>query len=380
MKITGIKAYALVQPLGDKTFGFSQGWISSRQTAIVLVSTDEGIEGVGESFGPAETIAKAIETYLAPMIIGKDPFDSAIIWDSVYGYMRMHSQKGLLIEALSAIDIALWDIKGKTLGLPIYKLLGGAYRDKAHAYATGLYRPNVKNPKEALVEEALGYKRDGFSAMKLKIGHVSPKEDLSIIKAIRAAIGYDIKLMVDANCAYNATEAIRLAKQMEEYDIYWLEEPVPPEDIEGSIEVRRNTNIRIASGECEFTRYGFRHLITRRAVDIIQPDVCITGGFTEIQKILAMASAWNTQCVPHVWGTNVAVAAALHYYATIPYIPIKYNPPEPFFEYDQSPNPLRERTTREKFVLKDGYIKIPSKPGLGIEVDMDFVKSAENKN
>jgi len=379
MKITGIKAYPLVQPLRDMTFGFSQGWISSRQTTIVIVSTDGGIEGVGESFGPAKAIAEAVESYCAPMILGNDPFNSSPIWDEVYGYLRANSQKGILIEALSAIDIALWDIKGKAVGLPVCKLLGGAYRDKARVYATGLYRPDVENPQEALVEEALGYKKDGFPAMKLKIGHVFPEEDLSIIKAIREAIGYEIKLMVDANCAYNAAEAIRLAKQMEEYDIYWFEEPVPPEDIDGSIEVKNNTNIRIASGECECTRYGFSQLISRRAVDIIQPDVCIAGGFTEIEKILAMASAWNIQCVPHVWGTNVAIAAALHYYAAIPHIPTKFNPPEPFFEADRSPNPLREGTTHEKFVIKDGYIDIPEKPGLGITLDMDFIKAKSSR-
>lgn len=375
MKITSVKAYALEQPLGDMSFAFSQGWINTRQTTIVIVSTDQGVEGVGESFGPARIVAKAVESYCAPMILGKDPFNSSVLWDIIYGFLRMNSQKGILIEALSAIDIALWDIKGKTLGLPVYKLLGGAYRDKAHAYATGLYRPNVKNAKEALVQEAMGYKQEGFFAMKYKIGTVSPEEDLDILKAIRKAIGDNMKLMVDANCAYDATEAIRLARQMEPYNIYWFEEPVPPEDIEGSIEVKNNTTIRIAGGECECTRYGFRELITRRAVDILQPDVCIAGGFTEMQKIVAMASAWNIQCIPHVWGTNVAIAAALHCYTAIPNIPGKINPPEPFFEYDRSPNPLREEATHEKFTLKDSYIDIPQKPGLGVTVNIDFLNA-----
>lgn len=375
MKITRVKAYVLEQPLGNTSFAFSQGWINTRQTTIVIVSTDQGVEGVGESFGPAQTIGKAVESYCAPMILGKDPFNSSVLWDTIYGFLRMNSQKGILIEALSAIDIALWDIKGKALGLPVYKLLGGAYRDKAHAYATGLYRPNVKNAKEALVQEAMGYKQDGFFAMKYKIGTVSPEEDLDILKAIRKAIGDDVNLMVDANCAYDATEAIRLARQMEPYNIYWFEEPVPPEDIEGSIEVKNSTTIRIAGGECECTRYGFRELITRRAVDILQPDVCIAGGFTEMQKIVTMASAWNIQCIPHVWGTNVAIAAALHCYAAIPNIPGKINPPEPFFEYDRSPNPLREEATYERFALKDSYIDIPQKPGLGVTVNMGFLNA-----
>lgn len=373
MKITEVKAYPLVQPLGDMSIGFAQGWIQSRQSTIVIVSTDEGIEGVGESFGIAKAVAAVVEDFCAPIIIGKDPFDNSVIWDTIYRVAGPDSQKGILIEALSGIDIAIWDIKGKALGLPVHKLLGGAYRDRALAYASGLFRTNAKNQEDALVEEALGYKRDGFSAMKLKIGHVSPEEDLSIIKAIREAIGYDLKLMVDANRAYNATEAIRLAKQMEQYDIYWFEEPVPPEDIDGCIEVKNNTSIPIAAGECEATRYGFRQLIIRRAVDILQPNVTIAGGFTEIQKIVAMASTWNVQCIPHCWGTNVATAASLQYYATIPHIPGKFNPPEPYFEFDRSPNPIRERTTHEKFIVKDGYVDIPRKPGLGITVDKDFL-------
>jgi D-galactarolactone cycloisomerase len=377
MKVTEVKAYAMEEPLGNMTFGFAQGWINSRQTTLVVISTDEGIYGAGECFGPARAIAALVNGFCAPRIVGRDPFDTSVIWDELYRYQSMSFQQGVFIEALSGTDIALWDIKGKALGVPVYKLLGGAYRNKAHTYATGLYRPSGKNADAAmrsLVEEALGYKRDGFPAMKLKIGHVSPEEDLEIIRAIRDAIGYDIKLMVDGNCAYDATEAIALAKKMEPYDIYWFEEPVPPEDIEGSVEVKKNTNIRLTAGESILTHYWIRELISRRAVDILNPDVCITGGFTEMQRIIALATAWNTQCIPHVWGTNVAVAAGLHCYAAIPNIPGKVNPPEPFFEYDCSPNPLREGTTNEKLTVEHGYIKIPDGPGLGVTLDMDFVR------
>ena len=378
MKITDVKAYALEEELGEKSFGFAQGWIKSRQITIVIVSTDEDIYGAGECFGLAKPIAAIINGFCAPRMIGRDPFDSSVIWDELYRYQSISFQQGIFLEALSGTDIALWDIKGKALGVPIYKLLGGCYRDKARCYATGLYWPNVKDPKDAqkvLVEQALGYKRDGFPGMKLKIGHVSPEEDLSIIKAIRGATGYDIKLMVDGNCAYDATEAIKIAKQMEPYDIYWFEEPVPPDDIEGTLEVKKNTNIRITSGESILTAYWIRQLISRRAVDILNPDVCITGGFTDMQKIIAMAAAWNIQCVPHVWGSNIAVAAGLHCYAAIPNIPRKYNPPEPFFEYDVSPNPLREGLTHEKLEVKNGYIDVPQQPGLGVTVNMDFVKA-----
>lgn len=377
MQITGVETYILQGLLEDKAFGWSQRVTDRRQTALCMVSTDEGIQGLGEAFyygGPAKIVANLISDGYAPLLIGKDPFDNGVIWDFLYNWTRDQGMKGLPISALSAIDIALWDIKGKALGLPVYKLLGGPYRNKAHAYATGLYEPqNVPSIEDALVEEALGYKKDGFFAMKLKVGYGIEK-DMRYVKAVREAIGNDIVLMVDANHAYNAAEAIRLAKKMEKYDIYWFEEPVPPEDIDGYIEVKQKSNILIAGGEDEFTRYGFRELITRRAVDILQPDLCAAGGFTEMMKITAMASAWNVPVIPHVWGTNVGLAASLQFFAALPHFPERRYPAEPFFEYDCSPHPLRDGVTQERFEMKDGYLDIPQRPGLGIALDMDFVK------
>lgn len=377
MKITGVETYVLEGLLGDKAFGWSQWVTDRRQTALCVVSTNEGIQGLGEAFyygGPARIVASIISEAYAPLLIGKDPFDNAVLWDFLYNRTRDQGMKGLPICALSATDIALWDIKGKTLGLPIYKLLGGAYRDKAHVYATGLYQPqNVPSVEDALVEEALGYKKDGFSAMKLKVGY-GIEEDMRFVRAVREAIGDDMVLMVDANHAYNAFEAIRLAREMERYDVYWFEEPVPPEDIDGYIEVKQKSNILIAGGEDEFTRYGFRELITRRAVDILQPDLCAAGGFTEMMKIVAMASAWNVPLTPHVWGTNVGLAASLQFFAALPHFPERRHPAEPFFEYDRSPHPLRDGVTQERFVMKDAYLDIPQRPGLGITLDMDFVR------
>jgi D-galactarolactone cycloisomerase len=281
----------------------------------------------------------------------------------------------MFIHALSGIDIALWDIKGKALGIPVYKLLGGAFRNRALAYATGLYRPRVDDPISALIQEAVGYKEKGFFAMKLKIGFAAPEEDIAIISAIRDAIGYELKLMVDANCAYDAGTAIQLAKKMESYDITWFEEPVHPQDIEGYVDIRRHINIPVAGGECLGTRYDFIPLISRKAVDILQPDICIVGGFTEMQRIASIADAYHLQCYPHVWGTNIAVAAALQFYASLPNVTGKINPPEPFFEYDRSPSPIREMTTIEKFELKNSYLDIPSGPGLGITADLDYLEA-----
>jgi len=377
MKITDVKTYVLQAILENQGFGWSQRVTDRRQTAICVVATDEGITGLGEAFyfgGPAGLAADMIDNTLGPLIIGRDPLDTGVIWDYLYNFTRDQGMKGLTISALSAVDIALWDIKGKALQLPVYKLLGGAYRRQARVYATGLYEPqNVPDITEALIKEALGYKEAGFSGMKLKVGY-GIDTDLKYIKAIREAIGEDLFLMVDANHAYNAGEAIRLAREMEPFHIHWFEEPVPPEDIDGYIEVKNSSVIPVAGGECEYTRYGFRELIQRRAVDILQPDLCAAGGFSEMTKIVAMASAANMPVIPHVWGTNVGLAAALQLFAALPNFPERRFPAEPFFEYDRSPNPLRDGVTVEKFKMKNGYLDIPERPGLGVTLDPGFIE------
>jgi len=377
MKITGIKTYVLQQLIDGQSFGWSQRVTNGRQAIICEISTDEDIQGVGEAFyfgGPAKIAADIITDVYGPLLMDKDPFDTNVIWDFLYNWTRDQGMKGVTISALSAIDIALWDIKGKALGLPVFKLLGGAYRNKARAYATGLYEPqNVPDVIQALINEALGYKKEGFRGMKLKVGYGIDK-DVGYVQAIREAIGEDIYLMVDANHAYNSSEAIELARKIEPFDIHWFEEPVPPEDLDGYREVREKSNILIAGGECEYTRYGFRNLINLRAVDILQPDLCAAGGFNEMMKITAMASAANIPLIPHVWGTNVGLAASLQFFACLPHFPERRFPAEPFFEYDRSPHPFREEVTLEKFVLKDGFLEIPDRPGLGVSLDSKYLE------
>ena len=377
MRITAVKTYVLEAGLGEHGFGWSQRVTNRRQSAICVVDTDEGIQGVGEAFyfgGPASVVAALMDDGLGPLVVGHDPMDTSVIWDRLYNLTRDQGQKGLTISAISAIDIALWDIKGKALGLPVYKLLGGAYRNRAKAYATGLYEPQgVPSIVDALVEEAVGYKQAGFTGMKLKVGY-GLDTDESYVCAIRQAIGDDIALMVDANHAYNASEAIRLARVLADYDVYWFEEPVVPEDVDGYMEVRSASDVLIAGGECEYTRYGFRQLIDSRAVDILQPDLCAAGGFTEVMKIVAMASAASIPVIPHVWGTNVGLAASLQLYAALPHFPERRFTAEPFFEYDRSQHPFRDGVTHEQFVLDGGYLAIPERPGIGVSLDTAFVQ------
>lgn len=378
MKITGISAYVLKAELPGMSFGWSQRVTGNRQTTICVVDTDDGIQGCGEAFyfgGPSSIAAALIEDALAPLLIGSNPMDTNVLWDRMYNWTRDQGQKGLTISAISAVDIALWDIKGKALNLPVYSLLGGAYRTRAKAYATGLYEPqNVPDVLDALIREAEGYRDQGFSGMKLKVGY-DIDTDARYVAGIRKAIGPDIALMVDANHAYNALEAAWLARRIEPFDINWFEEPVPPEDFDGYRELKGRTSIPIAGGECEYTRYGFRSLIGGRVVDILQPDVCAVGGISEMMKIVAMASASNIPVIPHVWGTNVGLAASLQCFAALPHFPERRNPADPFFEFDRSPNPLRVGVTHEQIEMREGYIDIPNGPGLGVTLNMDFIKT-----
>lgn len=377
MKITGIRTWVLEASLGEHGFGWSQRVTNRRQSAICVVDTDEGLQGVGEAFyfgGPAKVVASLIDDGLGPLVVGQDPMDTSVIWDRLYNWTRDQGQKGLTVSAICAVDIALWDIKGKILGLPIYKLLGGAYRTRAKAYATGLYEPQgVPSIVDALVEEAVGYRDAGFSGMKLKVGY-GLATDEKYVRAVRDAIGDDVALMVDANHAYNASEAIRLARILAEYEVLWFEEPVVPEDVEGYMEVRAASDVLIAGGECEYTRYGFRQLIDNRAVDILQPDLCAAGGYTEVMKVVAMASAASIPVIPHVWGTNVGLAAALQLHAALPHFPERRFAAEPFFECDRSHHPFRDGVTHERFALDGGYLAIPDRPGLGVSIDAAFMQ------
>jgi D-galactarolactone cycloisomerase len=232
------------------------------------------------------------------------------IWREIYSRYRDHGQKGSIIQGLSGIDIALWDLKGKFLGQPIHRLMGGPLRSEVRAYATGLYRRDEGRPDVYLAEEAAGYASEGFNAVKLKVGF-GVAEDARVTKAIRDAIGPTVGLLVDANHAYDAVSAIQLGRKIEGLDIGWFEEPVPPEDVASHRKVREALTIPIASGECEFTRFGFRNLITTHAVDIVQPDTCSAGGLSECKKIADFAETYNLRYAPHVWGSGIALAAAL---------------------------------------------------------------------
>lgn len=341
-----------------------------RWMSITEVTTDEEIKGFW--LGGNKEI---IERRIRPKIIGEDHLNTERIWMKMYmGGTRKPVAKGDYIVAMSRVDNALWDLSGKILGQPVYKLLGG-YTNKVRVYAAGGYYAEGKTIED-LVKEMERNIAEGFTAVKMKVGGwrfgIDMKTDVQRVKAVREAIGDEIDLMVDANNAWNAYEAKRFAKLIEPYHPFWFEEPVHPDDIEGSLEVKASTFIPIASGENEFTHYGFRDLISRKAVDIIQADPNIAGGLTEIRKIAAMADAYHIHFAPH--GGHIIGSHAV---ASVPNGLIVECYSSKASSYRDLDLPLR--IYNDPIEVKNGWIEIPDKPGFGMEIDEKTAEKYEYK-
>ncbi len=371
MKICDVRTYVLDAALAEP-FAYSQAWYERRGACLVEIVGEDGNSGWGEAFGPARLTAPIVE-YYKPLLIGEDALATERHWQNLYNRLRDHGQKGLAIEALSAVDIALWDLKARHFGVPVYALLGGPLRTRVEAYATGFYRKRPDGAKNSdpfayLLAEAQERVAQGFTGIKLKLGF-GLEGDIRLCHAVRRAIGDKVAIMVDANHAYDATAAIALGRRIEELGIAWFEEPVPPEDRGGYREVKAALKIPIAGGEAEFTRWGFRDLVAERGVDILQPDVCAAGGISETKKIADMANAFGVRVNPHVWGTAVGLAASLQLIAALPHNPPGLHPIEPLLEFDQSEHPIRMAVATEPIVQKDGWVAVPDGPGLGIEID-----------
>lgn len=385
MRIKKIETFILRVPLGDKVFFSSQCAFPERNSLLVRITTDEGIYGWGEGgqYGPPEPVKAAIETVLAPLLIGKNPLDKDILWHQMYNHTKDFGQKGTYIEAISAIDIALWDICGKALNVSVSKLLGGRQRDAVEMYATGCYYRgdqylDLGKTLEALKEEAESYVNQGFRMLKIKLGLLSVEQDAKRVEAIRETVGDKIGIFADCNHSYNAYTAIRMGRILEANNVLFMEEPVLPEDIEGYKRVREKLDIAIAGGECEFTLYGFKRLISEGCLDIAQPDICCTGGLSEYLRIRAFAQAYATSVIPHAWGSGIALSVALQALASTPLEPHTANPiifqNEPMIEYDRNFNPLRDELLINNIRIEDGKVKVPDGPGLGVDVDMDILK------
>ena len=384
MKISSIKSYVLRYEL-DKELGYSQQYYKHRTAHLVEIETDEGITGWGECFGPGN-IALAnkyiVEKVIQPLIIGEDPINKEYIWHKVYNLLRDSGQKGMPIQALSGIDIALWDILAKKAKLPLYQLLGGKTNNKIPVYGYGMMLQ--KKPVEELCDlfkkEANEIKEKKFKAMKMKVG-LGPKEDLILVSAVREAIGNNFKLMVDANHAYNKNDALYVGKGLDEMEIYWFEEPVAPEDYDGYKELKEKLKTNIAGGEAEFTKYGWNQLIKNNCIDIAQPEVCGLGGITEYLKVSALAQSNFIPIVNHVWGSALSVAVNLHLLTCLPDMPGGLFPTKSMLEFDTTEkNIFITDLAEEKFSIldqvkdKDGFASPLENIGIGINPKKDFIK------
>ena len=370
MKITHVHTHVLEAPL-TQPFAWSFNSTDKRGGCIVEIVTDTGLTGWGECYGAAELNAAVVHAFTG-LLIGQDPLASEALWQLLYEKFRDQGQKGVIISALSGVDIALWDIKGKHFNAPIHRLMGGPLRIDVEAYATGTYRLQQGDPHDYIIKEVESYVREGFKGVKLKIGF-DVAEDAALIRAVRKAIGPQCKLMLDANHGYDTLEAIALGNLVADQDITWFEEPVIPEDLAAYCEVRARQPIPVAGGECEFTRLGFREVITRGAMDVVQPDTCGAGGLSECKKIADMAAAFGVRYAPHVWGTAIGLAAALQLLAVLP-VPLRAKPREPLLEFDRSEHPFRQAVVTTPIEHINGRVKVPTGPGLGIEINRETLQ------
>ncbi|WP_346882151.1 mandelate racemase/muconate lactonizing enzyme family protein [uncultured Algibacter sp.] len=370
MIIEKIETFVLTDKLSDSFF-FSQWEYSERCICVVKVTASNGQHGWGEGYGPATVLESGIKL-LEPVVVGENPLENEVVWNKMYRKTLDFARRGVLMASVSAIDIAIWDLKGKILNQPVSTLLGGAHRTKIKPYATGLYFMGHDNPSRNFKKEAELYVSQGFKAIKMKVG-LGVKEDIKNVKMVREIIGDDIELMVDSNHAYTLREATQLARAIEKYDIGWFEEPLSPEFYDQYNELRQKTTIPIAGGECEYLRFGFQQLIKNKSVDIIQPDICASGGLTEAKRIGAIASTNGVDLIPHTWGTSIGIHVAMHFISNIESIPGRMYQPDFLMEYDQTENGLREKLTYPAIKMEDGYIEVPNRPGLGIDVDEDVL-------
>lgn len=374
MNIDRVSVYSLEAEL-EKPFGWSQRWTRSRGMTVVRITASDGTSGWGEC-GSGTASRAAIES-LAPLIIGEDALARERVWQTLFNASYQgHGFAGANLSAVSALDMALWDLAGRAANRPVSDLLGGGLRDSIAVYATGLYYGEGDFP-DALINEAVGYAERGFSGMKMKVAGKPLSEDVERVFAVRQAIGGDLHLMVDANEGYNAATAIEFARRVADADLSWFEEPCASYDDSANLQVNAEAAMPISGGEGLRTRHEFADRLARRVFDIIQPDVVNVGGISELAVVGKMANAFGVLMNPHFWGTGISFAASLHVAACQPPTPHSVVS-EPYvnelvLEFDQTPHPVRRDLT-PGFPVVDSRVTVPTGPGLGVEVDEAALK------
>jgi L-rhamnonate dehydratase len=370
VKITDVEAIILRQPaLND---GIADG---SQDDLVIKVYTDEGITGIGEVDSAPEAVqalvhrksSHAIAGSLRDLLVGEDPRDVERLWQKMYRGLIYIGRRGIALHALSGIDIALWDIKGKAEGKPVYELLGGAKRDKVRAYASML----MPDTPEETAERVGKLRADGFTAVKLGWGVLGQNadHDIALAAAAKEAAGDDVEIMIDSGLGYgaDAKTAIKVGRAYEEIGIFWLEEPFEPDEYEAYAELADSVDIRVAAGEQDTTLWGFRELIERGHVDLVQPDVTRCGGITELLRIAEYARGKGVETVPHAWKSGIIKAASLHCNAVME--------DALFQEYCIADTPINQTLTHERLPIDaDGMLTVPTAPGIGVTLDDEVVE------
>jgi len=366
VKITNVEALYLRLPQVKEQCD------SGQDVLVVKVSTDSGITGIGEVDSAPMAVKGAIEgpfshtitSGLRELIIGEDPFETEYLWHKMYRQNIYSGRRGIAIHAMSGIDMALWDIKGKALGQPVWKLLGGGFHKRIRPYASSLFGAT---PAET-GERARRFRDMGFTAVKFgwhPMGQ-DEKTDIALVREARKGLGDGADLMIDAGLVWDAKTAIQRARAFSEYRIFWLEEPLLPDDYDGYRKLSEAVDVRIAAGEEESERKSYLELMDRGRVDIVQVDLTRCGGFTEGMKIANLAQDRGLPVVNHGFTTYINVAAALHFLNSIPNSFI--------LEFvAEEGTTLRDQITKQRIVAKDGWLDIPKGPGLGVELNEEAV-------
>lgn len=331
------------------------------ETTLVRVTTDEGLVGYGEAHAPIapQVTATIIRTLLAPLLLGENPLAIDRLWERMYASMRIRGHHtGFMSEAMAGIDIALWDIAGKAVGLPVHLLMGGDYHDRVRVYQSHL--PVLDT--DEMVALAQHHARQGFCGIKIS-GGAGPEVDIRNVERIREGVGGEMALMLDAAGVYDVPTAVRVGRALERNDVLFFEDPLPCEDHKGYAELCRTLDVAVAMGETETTRYQFARRLAQGEVDVVLPDVCRAGGLTECRKIAMLADVYNARLCPHNSVCSaVHHAASLHLCAAIPNFLI--------YEFWSGYNPLLDIATNP-IRPERGYLTVPTGPGLGIEIDED---------
>ncbi len=364
MIITDVECMMLrlpeVLPIGDGT----------QDVLIVRVHTDEGITGIGECHTSPWALKAVIEAPMSAyaarglkdIVVGQNPLEMGRIWERMYQLSMVYGRRGLVMHAMSAVDIALWDIAGKVYDQPIHRLLGGAFRSAVPAYASTLAAPDRSETLrrvDALVSE-------GFRGIKFGWGQLGKniQDDMALVADVRRTVGPDVDLMVDIGTPIPLRKAQLLSEGLAEHGVYFLEEPLSPDDLAGYRILSSSSPVPIASGEKEQTRHGFRELM-ETGVHIIQPDLARAGGFTESRRISDLAEHFGTTVIPHCWSTDILVSATLHFIAALTECP--------YMEFCVADNPIRRQVIRDPIDTCRGMVRVPDGPGLGIELNEDTI-------